>query len=128
MPVPSAWGGIVLSVSANSMEVAVVGAENPDQTSWAHWTQEDDGRAELPLEGSSERFPVGAALCLNASKRLPAGEGTDQLLPAFPMLMLLSDDGLLVPFYVVNKMQNAAEVIATDYKLCESFIQLSRFR
>lgn len=46
------WSAI-LSVSANSMEVATLGAVDPEQSAWVQWTQEDNGRAELPLDSGN---------------------------------------------------------------------------
>ena len=41
---------VILSVSANSMEVAALGAEGTTEPQqWLQWMQESEARAELPL-------------------------------------------------------------------------------
>lgn len=83
--------------SSNSMELGVLGATND---TWTQWILNDNARAELPLSASkNDTLPVGMALNFGTSKSLLIGEND---MPPFPLLLLLSNYGILCCFYVVN--------------------------
>lgn len=74
-------------------------------TPWEKWNFEEDGRAEMPLTNNNdETFPMGLAFDFGSTR--PVVEGEKQLPPA-PIMMLLSTDGVLCPFYMVNQTPNA---------------------
>ena len=104
---PITQWSVILSVSANSMEVAALGAldgaTEPQQ--WFQWMQESEARAELPLgSGNRETYPVGAALAFSSARQLAMNE---QRMPPFPLLFLLAPDGNLVSFYATNTVPDA---------------------
>lgn len=96
---------IVLVASSNSMEVGVLGFE---KDIWTQWILADAARAELPLnDAKQETFPVGLALDTSSSQSLPWGETT---IPPTPLLLLLSDNGVLCCFHVINLKEGAVPI------------------
>ena len=72
---------------------------------WEKWNFEETGRAEMPLTNDNdETFPMGLAFDLSSTR--PVIEGEKRLPPA-PIMMLLSTDGVLCPFYMVNQTPNS---------------------
>lgn len=94
------------------MEVAVLGQAsggNAEHPEWRQWLPEGTDRAELPLDSQSEETrPLGMALDITSQKPIPWAD--NQSLPAMPILFLLSTDGLLCPFNVINLLEGAAPV------------------
>ena len=71
---------------------------------WEKWNFEEDGRPSMPLTNNNdESFPMGLAVDFSSNK--PFMKGEEQLLPA-PIMMILSTDGVLCPFYMVNQTPN----------------------
>lgn len=98
MLLQSAWNLMIVS-SANSMEVAVLHARE-DNSTWEQWLLADSSRAELPLNSNhQETFPIGLALDYSASENIPWGEN---FIPPMPRLLLLSHEGILCVFNIVN--------------------------
>ncbi|XP_078605032.1 uncharacterized protein LOC144878389 isoform X3 [Branchiostoma floridae x Branchiostoma japonicum] len=94
------WG-LVVCASSRSMEAAVIGKNLEDKNVWELWNLDDAARAELPLSTNhDETYPMGMAVDLTSTNHIPIGE--NQSLPPMPIFMLLSTDGLLCPFYMVN--------------------------
>lgn len=84
--------------SSNSTEVATLGFHPPE--TWTQWILADAARAELPLNSEhQETFPVGLAFDISNTKPLPWGEST---IPPCPYLLLLSHQGVLCIFNVIN--------------------------
>ncbi|XP_026285827.1 nuclear pore complex protein Nup214 isoform X1 [Frankliniella occidentalis] len=103
MVIQAKWN-LMMVASANSMEVGVL-AMGQDQVSWVQWTQEDAARAELPLTPlKQETYPVGLALDTSSTQQLRWGEGS---LHPMPMLHILSHDGVLCIFHVINILPQA---------------------
>ncbi|XP_022793555.1 nuclear pore complex protein Nup214-like isoform X3 [Stylophora pistillata] len=100
----SEWN-MLISACSNGFEAAVLGKYGGEaSTPWEKWNVEETGRAEMPLTNNNdETFPMGLALDFRSKK--PILEGEKQLPPA-PMMMLLSTDGVLCPYYVVNQTPN----------------------
>ena len=72
---------------------------------WEKWNFEETGRAEMPLTNDNdETFPMGLAFDFSSTR--PVIEGEKRLSPA-PIMMLLSTDGVLCPFYMVNQTPNS---------------------
>ena len=65
--------GIVMGASTNATEVGVI-ALNAEKNVWEQWFLEDSGRAELPLSGSNETFPVGLAVDRTSQNPMIVGE------------------------------------------------------
>ena len=82
--------------------------------SWVEWTQDDNSRAELPLDTESkERFPVGFDVAFSSVRSLSMGEA--QTVDPAPILFLMAADGLLCPYYVVNTEAERPDVGRTSF-------------
>ncbi|GJQ67605.1 putative nuclear pore complex protein [Trypoxylus dichotomus] len=96
---------ILLVASSNSMEVGVLGFE---KDIWRQWILTDAARAELPLNATNQdTLPIGLAFDTSSSQPLSWGEGT---IPPAPLLLLLSNDGILCGFYAINLKEGAAAI------------------
>ncbi|XP_068695298.1 nuclear pore complex protein Nup214-like isoform X2 [Montipora foliosa] len=101
----SEWS-IVVSAFSNGLEAAVIGKYGGEaEGTWEKWSFEEDGRPSMPLTSNNdESFPMG--LAFDFSSRRPFLKG-EQRLPPAPVMMILSTDGVLCPFYVINQTPNA---------------------
>ncbi|KAK6194862.1 hypothetical protein SNE40_000400 [Patella caerulea] len=98
------WDMAIIS-SANATETTIIGKNLNDKVTWEHWILEDSGRAELPLtEQKNDSFPVGFSICYLSACPDPKAEA------ASPLLLLLSTDGLLIPFYMIYSHPDAVMV------------------
>lgn len=97
---------MILAASSNSMEVATLGSA--DNNNWIHWCPTDEARAELPLSGKDDNYPVGITVDTTALYQLPWGE--NQTLPHMPLLLVLSHTGLLVIFNIINMNNNSPQL------------------
>ncbi|XP_044751181.1 nuclear pore complex protein Nup214-like isoform X2 [Coccinella septempunctata] len=96
---------ILLVASANSMEVGVL--SNVGET-WTQYILPDSARAELPLdENQDETFPIGITMDTSSVKPVLWGESYIQ--PA-PSLILLSHEGVLCSFRMINLKEGAPSV------------------
>uniref|UniRef100_A0A1B6DTN8 Nucleoporin Nup159/Nup146 N-terminal domain-containing protein n=2 Tax=Clastoptera arizonana TaxID=38151 RepID=A0A1B6DTN8_9HEMI len=99
---------VLLVASSTSVEVGVLGQQTD---TWQHWLQEDEFRAELPLIGkgkSEETFPVGIAFDTSPQWNIKIDD--TQTLPPMPLLMIMSHEGLLSLFFVVNTLNSAQNI------------------
>lgn len=101
--------------SANSMEVGVLAAVNEN---WRQWILSDSSRAELPLSASkNDTLPIGLAVNLGATNSLQIGEND---LPPVPLLMVLSNDGVLCCFNVINLKPDAPKICITPENILDN--------
>lgn len=71
---------------------------------WEKWSFEEDARPSMPLTSNNdESFPMGLAINFNSTRPFVKGE---EKLPPAPIMMILSTDGVLCPFYVLNQTPN----------------------
>lgn len=98
------WNLLMIS-SSNSMELGLLGAVSE---TWTQWNVSDCARAELPLgPDKQETLPVGMALDISNTKPLPWGEGA---LPPCPYLLLLSHQGIIYFYNIVNLKQGIPSI------------------
>lgn len=93
--------------SSNSTELGVLGSAGE---TWTQWIISDSARAELPLSTErQETLPVGLALDISSTKPLPWNEST---IPPCPYLLILSHQGVLCLFNVVNLKEGIPSICA----------------
>ncbi|XP_029639847.1 nuclear pore complex protein Nup214 isoform X1 [Octopus sinensis] len=101
------WDMVVLA-SSNSLEAAIIARNLDTEKSWDHCMLEDSARAEVPLTAEKcDSFPVGLAIDYSNQKQIIMNEVE---IGPFPVMLMLSTDGVLVPFFMVYKHKAAASM------------------
>lgn len=112
----SAWNILVIS-SSNSTEVSVLSLLD-DKLSWVQCLQEDSTRLDLPIDrNKSETYPVGVTIATCSQLKIKWGE--NHFLEPMPTLSIVSNDGLVLLFHVINTRPNAAHLCSPATPLPE---------
>lgn len=101
------WG-ILVCMSRNSIESAVLGSKSADKMQWELWELDSHGRAEVPLRRGEEAYPLGLAVSYNAQRRITSK--MESWAP-MPILLVLSTCGGLSPFHMKNLGQGAPSLV-----------------
>ncbi|KAK8781972.1 hypothetical protein V5799_016690, partial [Amblyomma americanum] len=101
------WG-ILVCMSRNSIESAVLGCKSADKMQWELWELDSHGRAEVPLRRGEEAYPLGLAVSYNAQRRITSK--MESWAP-MPILLVLSTCGGLSPFHIKNLSQGVPSLV-----------------
>jgi nuclear pore complex protein Nup214 len=103
------WNMLIIA-SANSLDVSFLRVTQVGDI--PVWTQEfpnDMFPAELPLTASKEEsFPVGFDLDLGCSTKVVGDDSN--LYPVMPMLHIMSTEGVLCSFYLMNTLPTYVDI------------------
>lgn len=107
---------ILVCVSSNAVESAVVGCIGDEKPIWQQWMLEDSGRADLPLVRNIEPSPIGMAVIYCAQRKILISD--TETYPPMPVFFLLSTSGLLCPFHMLNTQPGAANLVYPSEPIC----------
>uniref|UniRef100_A0A1A7XAG7 Nuclear pore complex protein Nup214 n=1 Tax=Iconisemion striatum TaxID=60296 RepID=A0A1A7XAG7_9TELE len=100
---------LLFAASAASIEVSVMARQ--DEKMWELWILEDASRAELPVtETNEDTLPLGLAMDFTSQQEIQITD--EKTLPPAPTMLMLSTEGLLCPFSLLNENPGIKQLVA----------------
>ncbi|XP_039636535.1 nuclear pore complex protein Nup214 isoform X6 [Perca fluviatilis] len=105
---------LVFAASAVSIEVSVIAAR--EDKIWELWILEDASRAELPVtETNEDTLPLGLAIDYTSQQEIYITD--EKTLPPAPTMLMLSTEGLLCPFALLNVNPGVKQLVSAPTAL-----------
>uniref|UniRef100_A0A8C6K5T3 Nuclear pore complex protein Nup214 n=1 Tax=Nothobranchius furzeri TaxID=105023 RepID=A0A8C6K5T3_NOTFU len=105
---------LLFAASAASIEVSVMARQ--DEKMWELWILEDASRAELPVtETNEDTLPLGLAMDFTSQQEIQITD--EKTLPPAPTMLMLSTEGLLCPFSLLNENPGVKQLVAPPVPL-----------
>lgn len=103
------WG-ILICASFDSIEIAVLG----DMPNWVQWDLKEDGKALLPGKDGA-MHAVGMSVMYSAQRQIIISE--IESYPPMPVMFVLTNNGLLVSFHMINAHSEASVLVSSPFPL-----------